>query len=297
MNGRILHFSCKPLFFIFLNTKEEGVKYIFGSNYFCVEKERADFLECFFSRLAEFYDGLYYKLQDVAWLNQIVNHNNFNFGCVSAAASLRLILAAVNNDPCFDIVVEEGRNDKIIYFLNDPVNPSPDQAAAEQKYAEYVEYVRNMKTVPWQLEEIPPEYQVKRPEGLLLVHELDVKLKQNQVYNTGFTLPVDGVQQYVLKFITSAEKEQTSFSLKQQEDGVHLTFANWSEVKDYELPEPHLIGKTEDGQDMLMSFRVKANMAFKPKQSLSGVGEASVFNSILTLDITYDLLWQVYIKR
>ena len=297
MNGRTNILFIKPLYFICAGFKESGGEYLFDSHKLRLERDVFKGLDEVFSRLLECYEKLFYNVQDMEWVNQFLNHNSFSSGIVSAAASLRLILAAVNNDSCFDKVVEEGRNDKIIYFLNDPVNPSPDQAAAEQKYAEYVEYVRNMKTAPWQLEEIPPEYQVKRPEGFLLVHELEVKLKENEIYNTGFTLPVDGVQQYVLKFMTSAEKEQTSFSLKQQEDGVHLTFANWSEVKDYELPEPHLIGKTDEGQDMLMSFRIKANMAFKPKQSLSGIGEASVFNSILTLDITYDLLWQVYIKR
>ena len=248
-------------------------------------------------KLVVFYGCFYYKIQDMTFVNQLVNHNNFPFGVVESSAPLRLMLASVNNDPIFDKIVEEGKQNKINAFLKDKVNPSPDQAAAEQKYAEYVEYVRNMKTVPWQLEEIPPEYQVKRPEGLLLVHELDVKLKENEVYNTGFTLHVDGVQQVFIQFVTNEDSDNIGVHKKVTAEGIHLTFENLAEASDLELPEPQLLGTTASGVELLMSFKINAKLEMnKPQRHISDDERGFSMSSILTATVVYELRFQVFIK-
>ena len=231
------------------------------------------------------------------YLNQLVNHNNFCYGAVTAHSPLRLILAAVNNDPCFDQVAEAGRKDKILSFMQDKEDPSPDHAAAEQKYAEYVEYVRNMKTVPWQLEEIPPEYQVKRPEGLLLVHELDVKLKENEIYNTGFTLHVDGVQQVFIQFVTDDDSDNIGVHKKVTAEGIHLTFENLAEASDLELPEPQLLGTTASGVELLMLFKINATLEVnKPQRHITDDERGFSMSSTLSASVVYELRFQVFIK-
>ena len=255
------------------------------------------FLIYFLNLLPFVYERHYCKLQDVAWVNQLVNHNSLHFGAVIAHPDLRLILAAVNNDPCFDQIVEEGRKDKVRFFLKHKENPCPDEATAEQKYAEYVEYVRNMKTVPWQLEEIPPEYQVKRPEGLLLVHELDVKLKENEVYNTGFTLHVDGVQQVFIQFVTNEDSDNIGVHKKVTAEGIHLTFENLAEASDLELPEPQLLGTTASGVELLMLFKINAKLEVnKPQRHIDDDEGGFSMSSILSASVVYDLRFQVFIK-
>jgi hypothetical protein len=279
--------------------KEKSKNVIFYSKIHRMEivNKDLDFLTYFLRLLPDIYESFYYKLQDTAWVNQLVNHNNFHFDAVIAHPDLRLILAAVNNDPCFDQIVEEGRKDKVLSFMQDKENPCPDEAAAEQKYAEYVEYVRNMKTVPWQLEEILPEYQVKRPEGLLLVHELDIKLKENEVYNTGFTLHVDGVQQVFIQFVTDDDSDNIGVHKKVTAEGIHLTFENLAEASDLELPEPQLLGTTASGVELLMSFKINTKLEMnKPQRHITDDERGFSMSSILSGSVVYELRFHVFIK-
>ena len=298
LNGKIDFFSLIPLFFIYNNffKNNENVEYYTGSNVLHISNKDVDVLEKIFIELLGFYEKYYSIVWDVVWLNQMANHSFFPLRVVSASPSIKLILASLNEDFCFKKLEQDIKKDKLIDFINDAVNPSPDQAAAEQKYAEYVEYVRNMKTVPWQLEEIPPEYQVKRPEGLLLVHELEVKLEEGQAYNTSFLLATDDPMQVVLKFI-STDTGEAGVSVKGEPDGVHITFENWAYVPEFELPHPQVLGKTDDGRDFSMSYRIKTSHQLNSHRHTNREGRARGVSSFTTMSTTYQLLWQMFVAR
>jgi hypothetical protein len=293
---RIAHVEIVDLLRHGFEGKFSGVSFSNNAHSICIENKNLSFLENFLQLLPVTFSYYYYRLQDMVWVNQLVNHNNFHYGTVNAHPDLRLILAAVHNDPCFDQIVEEGRKDKVRFFLKHKENPCPDEAAAEQKYAEYVEYVRNMKTVPWQLEEIPPEYQVKRPEGLLLVHELDVKLKENEVYNTGFLLASNDPMQVILKFITT-DGGEAGVSVKGAPDGVNITFENWAYISEFELPQPQVLGKTDDGRDFCMSYQIKTSHQLNSHRHINSEEQALSVSSLTTMSTTYQLLWQMFVAR
>lgn len=110
MNGRANVFSIKPLFFMRNYWgKSDDFDYLDGSLSFLLKNKNNVFFIEVLNAILFSCNGFYYKTQDMAWLNQIVNHNNLPIWVVSALPSLKLILASVNDDPIFDKIVEEGK--------------------------------------------------------------------------------------------------------------------------------------------------------------------------------------------